>query len=81
MASIAAQSVCRLPNAQAEFTMRAGELRTFLQELQNEVQGHPADAAFHLQIQRCGEAPAAGQPAPINKGDDVTVTIHPHPGP
>jgi hypothetical protein len=81
MPNLDARSACRLATTHCEFSFTREELAAFVQELQAYLQANQQANTFHLQVQRQQQPPAVGQPAVINNGDPVTITVHQHPGP
>lgn len=77
-ATLAARSCCEAISTHVEFEMNATDLLNFAKDLANRYANSPS-GVFHLQIARKGEAPRPGAPAPIRKGDPVTIFVHPFP--
>ena len=77
MANLVAQSVAHLRITQAEFEFDRGTLEAFITGIRDDLQNNPNAITFHLQVQRRGVGPQNNHPAPINQGNQVTITVHP----
>lgn len=75
-ANMNAVSIASPEITQAEFQMKRAELEQFAHQVLGELFGNHDAELFRLQIQ-AHATPPTGATARINKGDDVTVTVHP----
>ncbi|MBT3202458.1 MAG: hypothetical protein HN350_21370 [Phycisphaerales bacterium] len=80
MASLKATSTTTEDIQQSEFEFNKKDLANFLCTLRDELESSNATdtSLYHLQVQcKKGVGPKRGQPIPIEKGDTVTITVHP----